>query len=298
MIRLRRSELAVPGNNEQMIAKAVGSSADLVFCDLEDAVPAPEKSRAREKVIRALNDLDWGPKARGVRVNGLEDPLGYEDIVELVEGAGSHLDVIILPKATSVEEVRWVDRLLGYLESMTKLERKIGLELLIEEVEGLINVEEMARSSARVEALVFGAGDLSASQGVRVTETLLPGDNYPGDFWHYARCKTVVAARAAGITAVDSPHTNFNDLEGYRRECVRASALGFAGKWAIHPKQIDIANEVFSPTEEEIKNARAVLDAYERATARGMGAIQIDGVLIDEGIARIMRGIIEKAPHG
>jgi citrate lyase subunit beta/citryl-CoA lyase len=297
MHRLRRSELAVPGNNAKMMAKAAASDADLVFCDLEDAVADNEKAAAREEVIRALENLDWGTKMRAVRVNGLDDPRSYEDFVVLVEGAGRFLDVVILPKVTSAEEVRWVDRLLGYLETKAGLERRIGLELLIEEVEGLINVEEIARSSPRVEALVFGAGDMSASQGVRVTETLLPGDNYPGDFWHYARCKIVVAARAAGVAAVDSPYTNFNDPEGYRTECLRSYSLGYAGKWAIHPKQIGVANDVFSPSEAEVKNARAVLDAYEEATARGVGAIQIDGVLIDEGIARIMRGVLEVAGH-
>ncbi|MGH2778917.1 MAG: HpcH/HpaI aldolase/citrate lyase family protein, partial [Actinomycetota bacterium] len=226
-----------------------------------------------------------------------DDPRSYEDFVALVEGAGRFLDVIILPKVASAEEVRWVDRLLGYLETKAGLERRIGLELLIEEVDGLIAVEEIAKASPRVEALVFGAGDMSASQGVRVTETLLPGDNYPGDFWHYARCKIMVAARAAGVSAVDSPFTNFNDPEGYRTECLRSYSLGYAGKWAIHPKQIGVANEVFSPSEAEVKNARAVLDAYEEATARGVGAIQIDGVLIDEAIAKIMRGVLEVAGH-
>ncbi|MPZ92276.1 MAG: CoA ester lyase [Actinobacteria bacterium] len=297
MNRLRRSELAVPGNNPKMIAKAATSAADLVFCDLEDAVAENEKSDAREEVVRALENLDWGTKTRAVRVNGLDDARSYEDFVVLVEGAGRFLDVVILPKVSSAEEVRWVDRLLGYLETKAGLQRRIGLELLIEGVEGLIHVEEIAKSSPRVEALVFGAGDMSASQGVRVTETLLPGDSYPGDFWHYARCKIVVAARAAKVAAVDSPYTNFNDPEGYRAECLRSYSLGYAGKWAIHPKQIVVANDVFSPSEAEVKNARAVLDAYEEATARGVGAIQIDGVLIDEGIARIMRGVLEVAGH-
>ena len=295
MLRLRRSELAVPGSNEDMIAKAAASRADFVFCDLEDAVPEGDKDDARERVVRSLQELDWGTKTRAVRVNGLDGPQGYEDLVEIVERAGPHLDVVILPKVVSAEEVRWVDRLLGYLEAKKRLQRRIGLELLIEEVKGLVHVEEIARCSPRVEALVFGAGDMSASQGVRVTETLFPGDSYPGDFWHYARCKIVVAARAAGVVAVDSPHTDFNDLDGYRRECLRSSSLGFVGKWAIHPRQIDIANEVFSPSEEEIKRARAVLSTYEEATARGLGAIQIDGVLIDEAIARIMRGVLERA---
>jgi citrate lyase subunit beta / citryl-CoA lyase len=293
--RLRRSELAVPGNNEKMIAKAAASKADVVFCDLEDAVADHQRADARERVARALRDLDWGTKTRAVRVNGLHGSQGYEDLVEVVGQAGHHLDVVILPKVTSAEEVRWVDRLLGYLETGIGLERRIGLELLIEEVEGLINVEEIARSSPRVEALVFGAGDMSASQGARVTETLLPGDGYPGDFWHYARCKILVAARAARVAAVDTPHTDFNDLEGYRRECRRASSLGFAGKWAIHPRQINIANEEFSPSEAEIENARAVLSTFEEAAARGVGAIQINGVLIDEAIARIMRGVLERA---
>ncbi len=290
-MRLRRSELSTPGSNERMIQKAAASSADLVFLDLEDAVAPPEKVSARQKVIEAVRGLDWGLKTVGVRVNSLESEWGYDDLVELVARAGNHIDVLILPKVKSAEDVRWVDRLLDQLERKHGIRRPIGLEVLIEEVEALINVEAIATSSRRLEALIFGPGDFSASQRVRHA---LAG-MYPGDPWHYARNRIVVAARAAGLDAIDGPYADFRNPEGYRTECIRATYLGFDGKWAIHPSQIDIANEVFSPTPEEVARARKLVAAYEEAQAAGLGAVAVDGVMVDAASVRIARNILAKA---
>lgn len=294
-MRLRRSELSTPASNERMIEKAAASDADLVFLDLEDAVAPSEKASARDKVIEALTTLDWGRKTRAIRINSLETEYAYQDIIRIVEKAGEYLDIIIIPKVKAARDVWWVDVLLTQIE--TRLERKnpIGLEVLIEEVEAVTNVEDIARSSPRLEAIIFGPGDYSASQGVKSEAAMGDSAVYPGDIWHYVRNKVVIAARTAGIDAIDGPYIAFKNPEGFRRECLRASTLGAVGKWAIHPDQIDIANEVFSPTQEEVTEARKLIDAYEEAKARGVGAIAFDGELVDEASIRIPKEIIRKA---
>jgi citrate lyase subunit beta/citryl-CoA lyase len=289
-VRLRRSELSTPGSSERMIQKAASSGADLVFLDLEDAVAPPEKVAARRKVVEAIRELDWGLKTVGVRVNALDTEWGYDDLVEVVMGAGERLDVIILPKVKGAEDIRWVDRLLDQLERKAGRKKPVGLEVLIEEVEALINVEAIAFASRRLEALIFGPGDFSASQRIRHALAR----EYPGDPWHYARNRIVVAARAAGLDAVDGPYADFRNPEGYRTECLRAGYLGFDGKWAIHPSQIDIANEVFSPTAEEVEQARRVVAAYEEAQAAGLGAVAVDGRMVDAASVRIARNVLAK----
>jgi citrate lyase subunit beta/citryl-CoA lyase len=295
MMRLRRSELSTPASSEKMIEKAAASEADLVFLDLEDSVAPKEKRNARGKVIEGLRALNWGKKTRAVRINNIETEYAYEDIIEIVEKAGEHLDLIIIPKVKAARDVWWVDTLLSQIETKLKLTRRIALECLIEEVEALINAEEIARSSPRLEALIFGPGDFSASQGVRLSAIgALPG-GYPGDMWHYARNKIVVAARAAGIEAVDGPYADFRNSDGYQVEAMRASVLGFVGKWAIHPSQIAIANEVYSPTPKEVDRARKLAKAYAEAEEQGLGAVAIDGVMVDAASVRILRNVIVKA---
>ena len=294
--RLRRSELSTPGSNEKMMEKAAASVADLVFLDLEDAVAPSEKPGARAKVVKALTSLDWGKKTRAVRINNVETEYAYEDIIKVVEGAGEALDVIIVPKVRSARDVWFVDTLLTEIETKQRRTKRIGLEVLIEEVEALINVEEIARCSSRMEAVIFGPGDFSASQGVATSA--IGGtdeDHYPGDIWHYARNKIVVAARAAGVAAVDGPFAAFNDPEGYRREAVRSSTLGFIGKWAIHPSQLEIANEVYSPTHADVDRARKLASAYEEAEAQGLGAVAIDGDMVDAASIRGLRNILATA---
>ncbi len=294
-MRLRRSELSTPASNERMIEKAAASNADLVFLDLEDSVAPNEKVAARAKVVRGLKTLDWGKKTRAVRINDLESEYAYQDIISIVEEAGEYLDLIIIPKVKAAKDVWWVDVLLSQIEKRLKRTRRVGLEVLIEEVEAMINVEEIARSSPRLEALIFGPFDYSASQGVDSKLTGGDLDTYPGDIWHYARNKIVIAARAAGIDAVDGPYIDIQNPGGYRRECVRTSVLGFAGKWAIHPSQIDIANQVFSPSQEEVDRARKLDAFYTEAQARGLGAVAYEGKMIDVAVIRNARNIIQKA---
>lgn len=294
-MRLLRSELSTPGSNERMMEKAAASAADLVFLDLEDAVAPAEKVGARAKIVSALRAHDWGRKTRAVRINNVETEWAFEDVIHIVEDAGDVLDIIIIPKVKRAEDVRWVDTLLRQIELKHRRERRIGLEVLIEEVEAMVNVEEIARSTPRLEALIFGPGDYSASQGVRVDAVGGISKDYPGDVWHYARNKVVIAAKAAGIEAVDGPFADFKDEEGYRRECMRAAVLGFTGKWAIHPSQVGIANEVFSPTERQVERARKMIAAYEEAERQGLGAVAVDGVMVDAASARLMKNVTVKA---
>ncbi len=294
-MRLRRSELSTPASNERMMEKAAASNADLVFLDLEDSVSPNEKVASRAKLIKALKTLDWGKKTRAIRINDLETEYAYQDIISVAEEAGEYIDIMIIPKIKSAKAVWWVDVLLSQIEKRLKRTRRIGLEVLIEEVEAMLNVEEIARSSSRLEALIFGPGDYSASQGMdsHIIEGYL--DTYPGDPWHYARNKIAIAARAAGIDAIDGAYPDFKNSDGYRRECVHSHVLGFVGKWAIHPTQIDIANQIFSPTQEEVDYARKLDATYTEALNNGLGAVAIDGKMIDAAIVRSVRNTIQKA---
>ena len=296
MRRARRSELATPASSERMCEKAAGSGADLVFLDLEDACAPVAKEGARATAVAALTGLDWGRTLRAVRVNGLDTLWCHDDIIEVVTGAREALDVLIVPKARSARDVWWVDVLLTQLEAKLGLEPGgIALEVLIEDAEGLANAVEIARSSDRLEALIFGAGDLSASLHARVDGNFDPVSEYPGDFWHFARAQVVMAARVAGIDAIDAPYPAYQDPEGYRRSAVHASLLGFDGKWAIHPDQIALANEVFSPTPEEVEAARQSIEAYRKAEADGVGAIGRDGKLVDAAHMRLAANVLHRA---
>lgn len=279
--RLRRSELATPASNEHMFAKSAASGADLVFLDLEDACAPAERERARGKAAWALRELDWGRTTRAMRMNGIDTRWAYGDVIEVVTEAREALEVIIVPKVRRARDVWWVDTLLTQLEETLGLTTRIGLEVLIEETEGLQNVDEIATASDRLEAIIFGAGDFSASQGARVDTNFDPVVPIPGDMWHYARSRILVAARTAGIDAIDAPFPNYKDLEAYRVACERAAAMGFNGKWAIHPGQIEVANTAFSPTAEQIAHAERMVAAYREAEASGRGATGLDGMLVD-----------------
>jgi citrate lyase subunit beta/citryl-CoA lyase len=232
---------------------------------------------------------------RAVRINGLDTIWCHDDIIEVVTGAGDALDVLIVPKARTARDVWWVDVLLTQLEAKLGLRRRIALEVLIEDAEGLANAVAIARASDRLEAVIFGAGDLSASMHARVDGNFDPVSEYPGDFWHFARAQVVTAARVAGIDAIDSPYPAYEDADGYRRAAVHASLLGFDGKWAIHPSQVPIANEVFSPTPDEVDAARRSLETYRAAEARGVGAIGEDGRLVDAAHMRLAANTLHKA---
>lgn len=292
--RARRVQLAVPGSSEKMMQKAAQSQADHVFLDLEDAVAPNTKEAARGKIVAALNGLDWSGKTRCVRINALSTRYAYKDILAVVEGAGANLDTILVPKVLSGKDVYFVDTLLNQIEETLGLTRRIGIEALIEEVEGLAAVEEIAASSTRLEAIIFGMGDYSASQGIRLAD-IGRTDGYPGDVWHYARFKTAIAGRMAGIDIIDGPYADFRDLDGYREECKRAMLLGFDGKWAIHPAQIEVALEVFSPKPEEVRAAREMVAAYAEAEAKGLGAVNVNGVMVDAASVRIVSNVLKKA---
>ncbi|MET0189486.1 MAG: CoA ester lyase [Pseudonocardia sediminis] len=294
-VRARRSELATPASNDWMFAKSAAAGADMVFLDLEDACAPAERESARGKAAKALTELDWGTTTRAIRMNGVDTRWAYGDVIEVVTAARENLDVIVVPKVRRARDVWWVDVLLTQLEETLGLEKQIALEVLIEEVEGLQYVDEIAHSSPRLEAIIFGAGDFSASQGARVDTNFDPVVDYPGDLWHYARSRIMVAARAAGIEAVDAPFPNYKDPEAYRIACDRAGAMGYAGKWAIHPSQVEIANTAFAPTPDEIAHAQRVVAAYREAEASGRGATGLDGMLVDAAHLRHSETVARKA---
>jgi citrate lyase subunit beta/citryl-CoA lyase len=293
--RARRSQLSVPGSSEKMLQKAAASAADHVFCDLEDAVAPSAKVESREKITWALNNLDWGKKVRCVRINDVTTEWCHDDIITVVEQAGANIDTIMLTKPYTAADVVFLDRMLGQLEKKLKLDKRIGIEVLIEEVQALQNVEEIAASTDRLECLIFGMGDYSASQGINTRNIGGPDGGYPGDIFHYARFRIAMAARAAGLDAVDGPYGNFSNPDGYRAEAARARSLGMVGKWAIHPSQIEPALQVFSPSPEEIARARKMDKAYREALEQGLGAIQVDGVMIDVVILRMVKTTLEQA---
>jgi citrate lyase subunit beta/citryl-CoA lyase len=289
-MRTERSELAVPASNPRMIDKALASDADVAFLDLEDAVAPSEKPHARAHVIAALLDKDWHGKPGAYRINALDSPFCYRDLIEVVEAAGDRLDFVVVPKVNRPEDVHVVATLLGQIEQSVGIDRRIGIEVQIETAEGLINCERIAAASPRVEAIIFGPGDYAASVAMPLTQIGVPDewdDSYPGHRWHYPMSRLLVAGRAAGIRVVDGPFADFRDEEGFRRSCRVARALGFDGKWCIHPAQIAIANEVFSPSAAELAWAQKVLDTYAAATASGLGAIAIDGKMIDAASIRM-----------
>jgi citrate lyase subunit beta/citryl-CoA lyase len=293
--RARRSELATPASSERMCAKAPSSGADLVFLDLEDACAPIVKESSRAIAINALTNQDWGRVVRAVRVNGLETPWCYGDVVEIVTGARESLDVIIVPKARSARDVWWFDVLLTQLETKLGLQKRIGLEVLIEEAEGLSNAAEIAKSSDRLEAIIFGAGDLSASMHARVDGNFDPVTEYPGDFWHFARVQILAAARGAAIDAIDAPYPAYSDPDGYERAARHASLLGYDGKWAIHPGQVPLANAVFAPTAAEIADAEESVEIYRKSEAEGIGAIGREGKLVDAAHMRLAANVLHKA---
>lgn len=292
--RLRRSQLAVPGISEKMLTKAAASDADHVFCDLEDAVAPSAKPGARNTIVDALNGLDWGNTVRCVRVNDVSTEWCHEDIITVVEGAGENLDTIMLTKPYDAADVLFADKLLSQLEQKLGLKKKIGLEVLIEEVEAMHNVWDIAHCCERLECLIFGMGDYAASQGMAVAN-IGKTDGYPGDVFHYPRYQLTIACRAAGLDAVDGPYANFKNEEGYREECQRALTLGMVGKWAIHPAQIAPALDVFSPTQKTVDFAREIIDVYRRAEAEGIGSVGHKGVMVDAASARLFQNTVDRA---
>ena len=295
--RLQRSELAVPGSNPALFEKAAASDVDYVFLDLEDAVAPGDKVQARLNVIEGLRDIDWRGlgKTISVRINGIDTHYMYRDVVDVVEQAGEHLDTILIPKVGVAADVYMVDAMVSQIEEACGLTEKIGIEALIETTLGMANVESVAVSSPRLEAMHFGVADYAASCRARTTNIGGLNPDYPGDQWHQALSRMLVACRAYGLRPIDGPFGDFNDPDGYIDGARRAAALGYEGKWAIHPSQVALANEVFSPPVAEVDRAHRILAALEEAAAEGRGAAQLDGRMIDAASARMAENVVAQA---
>ena len=295
--RLQRSELAVPGSNPALFEKAAASDVDYVFLDLEDAVAPGDKIQARLNVIEGLRDIDWRGlgKTISVRINGIDTHYMYRDVVDVVEQAGEHLDTILIPKVGVAADVYMVDAMVSQIEEACGLTERIGIEALIETTLGMVNVEAIAVSSPRLEAMHFGVADYAASCRARTTNIGGLNPDYPGDQWHQALSRMLVACRAYGLRPIDGPFGDFNDPDGYVDGARRAAALGYEGKWAIHPSQVALANEVFSPPVAEVDRAHRILVALEEAAAEGRGAAQLDGRMIDAASARMAENVVAQA---
>jgi malyl-CoA/(S)-citramalyl-CoA lyase len=308
--RLNRSELAVPGSNYRFIEKAADSEVDVIFLDLEDAVAPDDKPQARKNIVKALNEIDFGKKSVSVRINGLDTHYMYRDVVDIIEQGGDRLDLIMIPKVGTAADVYAVDMLVTQVEDAVGRKKKIGFEMIIETALGMANVDEIAHASKRNESLHFGVADYAASTRARTTVIGGPNPNYGvltdaddggnrayhwGDMWHYAIARMVVAARAAGLRPVDGPFGDFSDPDGYKAQAFRAAVLGCEGKWAIHPSQVALANEVYSPSDAEVDKAKRILEAMEQAQKEGKGAVSLDGKLIDIASIKQAEVMVKKA---
>lgn len=277
-----------------MLAKAAGLSADEVFLDLEDAVAPAEKNDAtRESVARALLDHKWVAPTRVVRVNGVGTQWFLDDVTYVVSKAGEALDCLMIPKVETEAQVHFVDGLLDALERKHGLPA-LGIELQIETPLGLVNIERIAAASTRVEALIFGPGDYAASAGIPQLTVGAMAPNYPGDHWHYVLSRIQTTARAFGLQAIDGPYAQIRDADGFREVALRSRALGYDGKWALHPDQIGICNEVFAPTDEEFRRAAEIVAAYERGAAEGKGAVTLDVEMVDEASRKMAEQLLAR----
>ena len=307
--RLHRSELAVPGSNPGMFEKAAKSAADIIFLDVEDAVAPDDKAQARKNIIQGLNDIDWGRKTMMVRINGLDTHYMYRDVVDIVE-ACPRLDMILIPKVGTPADVYAIDMMVTQIETAMGRTKRIGFEVLIETALGMANVEAIAQSSKRLEAMSFGVADYAAS--TRARTTVIGGVNKDSgvltdrdedgnreyfwtDPWHAAQTRMMVACRAYGLRPIDGPFGDFSDTDGYLAAANRAAVLGYEGKWAIHPSQIELANQVYTPSEAEVTRARRIMQAMDEAAKAGKGAVSLDGRMIDIASIRMAEALLAKA---
>ncbi|MEY3579561.1 MAG: hypothetical protein RI984_665 [Pseudomonadota bacterium] len=307
--RLHRSELAVPGSNPAMFEKAAKSAADIIFLDVEDAVAPDDKAQARKNIIQGLNDIDWSRKTMMVRINGLDTHYMYRDVVDIVE-ACPRLDMILIPKVGTPADVYAIDMMVTQIETAMGRTKRIGFEVLIETALGMANVEAIAQSSKRLEAMSFGVADYAAS--TRARTTVIGGVNKDSgvltdrdedgnreyfwtDPWHAAQTRMMVACRAYGLRPIDGPFGDFSDTDGYLAAANRAAVLGYEGKWAIHPSQIELANQVYTPSEAEVTRARRIMQAMDEAAKAGKGAVSLDGRMIDIASIRMAEALLAKA---
>jgi malyl-CoA/(S)-citramalyl-CoA lyase len=306
--RLQRSELAVPATSSRFFAKAAAGGADAIFLDLEDAIAPGRKEEARKGAIKALVEHDWGCKTMAVRINGLDTPWALRDLTEIV-AAAPRLDMILLPKASCAADVQFIDQALSLLERETPRDKRIGIEVLIETAKGVAHVEEIAASSSRLEAMIFGVGDYSVDMRtldrvfgkvnpLYAVDAMSPDGRRVGhvnDQWHFALARIANACRAYGLRPIDGPYADYGDAAGFRASAERARALGFEGKWAIHPSQVNLANEVFSPTTDEQTWADSIIAALEASNRRGEGAVGVDNVLVDMAHHKVASHILRRA---
>jgi citrate lyase beta subunit len=281
--------------------KASRSPADVVMLDLEDSVPPEAKETARTAVVAALRTIDWEEKTVTARINALDTPFGYRDLLVLAESAADRLDAVVVPKVDSEADIHFADKLLSGIELSKNLARRTGLEAIIESARGLANATAIAGASDRIVTLVFGVADYSVSIGARLASVSGHGENeqelYPGHRWHFPMSRLVMAAKARGLMAIDAPYGNFKDTAGLRRAAIMAAALGFDGKWAIHPEQLEAINAVFSPAPADIDRARRVIEAYAKAQAAGRGAASVDGRMVDRATLRLAQKLWDQARH-
>ncbi len=295
----RRSNLSVPGHLSKMHVKAHESKADVVMLDLEDSVPVDEKSTARNQVIESLLGFDWSNKTVTVRINSLDTSFAYRDLLEVTENAGHVIDAVVIPKVNNVGDIYFADRLLSGIEMEKKFERQVGIEASIETAAGLRNASKITHASNRVLSLVFGIADYSASIGARLVSISGHGEKeeeiYPGHRWHFALSNMVMHAKSFGRMAIDAPYGNFKDQVGLRHSAIMACALGCDGKWAIHPSQVDVINDVFTPSADDIALASKVIEADKMAKSEGKGAIAVGGRMVDQATVRLAKKMWEQA---
>ena len=289
--------MSVPADSQKKIDKALASGVDFIFLDLEDGVAPQKKPEARRNAINAFNNLDWGETVRCFRMNGIDSYWAVQDLIEVIGEGGHHIDTLVIPKVKQVRDVEFVETLVSLIEQQHDIPHRIGFELLIEEVEGVMNIREISQASDRIESLMFGVGDYTRAQGVDIRDAMsTQARYYPGDIWHHQRSSIVVAARSAGIDYVDGPWGIIKDVDGYRDECRKVRTLGGVGKWAIHPSQIEIATREFTPDEAEIRQALQMKQMFEEAKSQGLGAIKTpNGELLDEAILPIVQQVIDTA---
>ena len=295
--RLTRSMLFVPAARPDMIAKSARSAADMVCIDLEDSVAPEQKEASRAYAVQALQTLDFGSRSRIVRINALDTPYAYRDVIEVVEAAGAHIDLIMLPKANAPRDLHFLDTLLGQIEARLSLVRPIGIEAQIETASGFLWAREIAQSTPRLESLIFGPGDYAASMRMpleHIGEADAHDALYPGHRWHAVMHTIVAAARASGLRCMDGPSANFKDAGSFERACRVALALGFDGKQCIHPAQLATANTVFAPAPSELAWAQSVVAAYTQAQAEGHGAINLNGTMIDAANVRMAQTLVRR----
>jgi malyl-CoA/(S)-citramalyl-CoA lyase len=297
----RRSTLSVPGHIKKMHLKASQRQVDVVMLDLEDSVPVDAKEPARKMVIDSIRSLVWQDITVTFRINGLDTHFGYKDLLEVVEAAGPKIDAVVVPKVNHPGDIHFVCRMLDGIEMEKGSSKRMGIEAIVESAQGLEKVSEIARASDRLKTLVFGIVDYSASINARLVSISGHGENeeevYPGHRWNFEMSRIVMAAKAHGLLAIDAPYGNFKDPEGLRRSAALACALGYDGKWAIHPDQIDIINQVFSPSREDIARAQKVLAAHKNAEEKGQGAVAVEGRMVDRATVRLASQLCAQAKH-